>query len=281
MDVDVSLQSGCVYFTIGITIFTSLFFGLEYTLRTVIGVSEGGDIGTKKCKLPYFALLEICNHLVSLIQSLAASFVGIHIVSSCFKDVMYERNWLCNRYAWVMVSYLTYDTTCMYLVHNYKHKQSLMTKPHTERMFSFLRENLMMMIHHIALPLVLFPVVLFLRRGLGDFFLGCFYLLELSTPFTNLRCILSMLGYKSSKIYIINGLLMIFAFAFCRVFIFFFMFWAYGFQYNKSIFEVMLYIPIQCKLGCIVVLIPQLYWLSQMVKGAAKLFSKMGQHKQD
>ncbi|XP_013793118.1 protein FAM57A-like [Limulus polyphemus] len=191
MDVDISVQRGFVYFTIGITFFTSLFLGLKYVLRKVTGVTKGGNVDKTNYNLPYFALLEICNSLVSLIQSLVASSVGILIVSSCYNDVMHERNWLCNRYAWVIVAYLLYDTACMYLVHSYKHKQDQVSKSHRERVISFFRKNQMMMIHHIILPLVLFPVTISLRRGLGDFFLGCFYLVELSTPFTNLRSILS------------------------------------------------------------------------------------------
>lgn len=57
----------------------------------------------------------------------------------------------------------------------------------------------------------------YLRGGLGDCVFGFVYLMELSTPFVSLRGILSKMGLKTSKLYVINGLIMLGSFFFCRV----------------------------------------------------------------
>lgn len=43
------------------------------------------------------------------------------------------------------------------------------------------------------------PQILIYRDGVGDFFVGCFYCVELSGPFTNMRVVLSRLGLKNTR----------------------------------------------------------------------------------
>ncbi|XP_045133860.1 TLC domain-containing protein 3A-like isoform X2 [Portunus trituberculatus] len=113
--------------------------------------------------------------------------------------------------------------------------------------------------------------VLIYRDGTGDFFVGCFYCVELSGPFTNMRVVLSRLGLKTTRWYAINGILMIITFALCRVVIFPYMYFAYGTQFGMDIFQVMKKIPLHCNLGSLMVLLPQIHWLRLMVLGALKI----------
>lgn len=57
----------------------------------------------------------------------------------------------------------------------------------------------------------------YLRGGLGDCVFGFVFLMEASTPFVSLRGILSRFGLKSSKLYVVNGLVMLASFFICRV----------------------------------------------------------------
>lgn len=57
----------------------------------------------------------------------------------------------------------------------------------------------------------------YLRGNLGDCTFGFVYLMELSTPFVSARGILSRMRLKSSRLYIVNGILMLLTFFVCRV----------------------------------------------------------------
>ncbi|PKU29165.1 protein hypothetical protein [Limosa lapponica baueri] len=67
---------------------------------------------------------------------------------------------------------------------------------------SYLRKDLLMVLHHAAMVLVCFPVAALWRQGKGDFFLGCLLMAELSTPFVCLGKVLILvsLGFPEGGI---------------------------------------------------------------------------------
>ncbi|KAG7170464.1 Ceramide synthase-like [Homarus americanus] len=206
-------------------------------------------------KMSHHHIMNICEALVSGIQAVTSSVCGIIVVASCRHDVMWAVHPLAAWYAWVAGSYFVYDTVAMYQVH----LSSLPKVPErfVTRLSSYLKRRTLL--------------VLVYRRGVGDFFVGCFYCVELSGPFTNLRIILSRTGLKDSRWYTLNGIAMIVSFATCRVLAFPYMYLAYGAQYNIGIMDVIWKIPVHCNVGSLMVLLPQLHWLRLMVLGAVKM----------
>ncbi|XP_015684160.1 protein FAM57A-like, partial [Protobothrops mucrosquamatus] len=77
-----------------------------------------------------------------------------------------------------------------------------------------------------------------LRGELGDFFVGCIFTAELSTPFVSLGKILIQVKMQDSLLHKINGILILVTFFLCRILLFPYMYWAYGRQMNLPIYEV-------------------------------------------
>ncbi|XP_058020040.1 TLC domain-containing protein 3A isoform X2 [Ahaetulla prasina] len=109
------------------------------------------------------------------------------------------RHWLAREYIWIVVSYMTYDIYVMYLCHWHKNQDPgpAEGKPFWDNLRSFLRKERLMVTHHLFILLVLTPVAVHLRGELGDFFVGCIFTAELSTPFVSLGKIL-MQGQRLS-----------------------------------------------------------------------------------
>lgn len=119
--------------------------------------------------------------------------------------------------------------------------------------------------------------------------------MEISTPFVSIRSILSILNLKKSTLYVVNGLLMLVSFFICRILMWPMLYWWYSRIIQKNVFEVRLEksallvdlinkinfslglqavisLPLSCKLGTLVLFLPQVYWFYLMVKGAFKVF---------
>uniref|UniRef100_A0A8B9E0W8 TLC domain-containing protein n=1 Tax=Anser cygnoides TaxID=8845 RepID=A0A8B9E0W8_ANSCY len=100
------------------------------------------------------------------------------------------RHWLAVEYIWVLVPYMTYDIYVMYLCHWHKSlEKGVAEKKHSlASVRSFLLRERLMVTHHLFILIVLAPV--HFRGELGDFFVGCIFTAELSTPFVSLGKIL-------------------------------------------------------------------------------------------
>lgn len=118
---------------------------------------------------------------------------------------------------------------------------------------------------------------------------GFVFLMEASTPFVSLRGILSRFGMKTSKLYVINGLLMLGSFFICRIVMFPYVIYLYAnfiqvdyitvsiinhyiifitYYYN---FQAIYSLPKGCKISMSILLIPQFYWFFLMLKGAKQV----------
>ncbi|XP_019595047.2 TLC domain-containing protein 3A isoform X5 [Rhinolophus sinicus] len=99
------------------------------------------------------------------------------------------RHWLAREYVWFLIPYMVYDTYAMYLCEWYRTREQ--DRRHTLTIFrNFLSKNRLMITHHVVILLVLVPVTQRLRGELGDFFVGCIFTAELSTPFVSLGRVL-------------------------------------------------------------------------------------------
>ncbi|KAG7157920.1 TLC domain-containing protein 3A-like [Homarus americanus] len=221
---------------------------------------------TRTSQLSHAHRAHITESFVSGVQGVACAIVGLMTVIACRHDVMGEKFPLVVYYSSVGTAYFIYDLWAMYKSHIAKISavSGVITC-----MVSYLKKDFLMIVHHLTITFLLFPAVIY-HAPMGDFFTGCFFCLELSTPFVNARVILSRLGYKNSKIYVVNGLLMMTVFAMCRIALFPIMYAAYLSQQTSapSHIHALASIPMTCHVWCLLVLAPQLYWLGLMVKGA-------------
>ncbi|XP_009332604.1 PREDICTED: protein FAM57B-like, partial [Pygoscelis adeliae] len=104
------------------------------------------------------------------------------------------RHWLAGGYPEFAVPYFIYDVYAMFLCHWHRGrvKGHEVAPPPSLRAAAgtYLRKDLLMVLHHAAMVLVCFPVAALWRQGKGDFFLGCLLMAELSTPFVCLGKVL-------------------------------------------------------------------------------------------
>lgn len=108
-------------------------------------------------------------------------------------------------------------------------------------------------------------------RGGGHCIYSYMFMMEFSTPFVSLRSILSTLGMKETRSYIINGLVMLFSFFVCRVLMWPYVMWRYSVEINTSFWQATIGLPIGCIIGILILFLPQIYWFFLMSKGAVKV----------
>ncbi|XP_038670354.1 ceramide synthase-like [Scyliorhinus canicula] len=217
-------------------------------------------------------IVTISVRLVSSVQAMMAVFAGFTITSSC-KHVMKDRHWISTDYVLFAAPYMAYDIYAMYLSHWYKHKMESdkgQNGASVNIVTDFLKKNFLMLLHHLVLLLVCFPIVVYYRKGLGDFFLGCLLLAELSTPFVSLAKILGRFGKQNTLLYKVNGAIVLLTFFFCRILVFPFMYWAYGKQYGIPAHRVPFHIPFHCTVCNALLMAPQVYWLTLIARKAGK-----------
>lgn len=213
---------------------------------------------------------QVTESFISGVQGAACAVVGIVTVTACRHDVMGAKYPLTLYYSSIGTAYFLYDMWAMWMSHFPKNVVGPIAF-----LASYFMKNMLMIFHHIAIVFLLFPSLVY-YSSMGDFFTGCFYCTELSTPFVNARVILSRLGFRHSKIYVINGLLMLTVFAMCRVAVFPLMYAAYLSQQTTAPthIQALAFVPVRCHLSCLLVLAPQLYWLNIMIKGAIAVLKK-------
>ncbi|XP_068623408.1 TLC domain-containing protein 3A [Battus philenor] len=138
--------------------------------------------------------------------------------------------------------------------------------------FAYCRHEPVILFHHLFIGGFGFLVIVYLRGGLGDCVFGFVYLMELSTPFVSLRGILSRMGLKSSRAYLLNGLAMLATFFVCRVLSLPYVCLMYSRVIGLPYFEAIKSLPTGCKISICILLLPQLYWFYLMSAGAVKVF---------
>lgn len=210
----------------------------------------------------------IAESFVSGVQGVACGIVGVMTVAACWHDVMREKYPIAVYYSSIGTAYFVYDLWAMYKSQSAKALSSSLWAS----LLTYVKKDFLMIIHHLTIVSLLFPAVVY-HSPMGHFFMGCFFCTELSTPFVNARVILSRLGLKNSRVYVLNGILMMIVFAMCRVAMFPVMYAVYLSQQTKapSHIQALASIPVTCHLSCLLVLAPQLYWFSMMVKGAVSV----------
>ncbi|XP_062845021.1 ceramide synthase [Trichomycterus rosablanca] len=250
----------------GIVLFPGLFLALRKTLPVVFKRWSDADV------------VLVSERLVSSLHAIMATTAGIIVVSSCRENVITDRHWLATsfvlRYG---VPYMAYDIFAMYLSHYYRFyvKGHEDYKGHSLRTLSlFVRKEFLLVLHHIALLSILLPITLFCRNDQGDFFIGCLFLTEISTPFVSLGKILIQLGLQECWLHKLNGCMVLLSFFLCRISLFPYMYWVYGVHYGLPVYSVPLHIPIYTNLGNLCILAPQVYWFVLLCLKGYRLYKR-------
>lgn len=137
--------------------------------------------------------------------------------------------------------------------------------------FQYLKSEPLMVGHHIFIGSFGLSVIVFLRGGLGDCIFSHIYIMEASTPFVSFRSILSTLGMKKHRLYVINGLLMMFTFFVFRILLLPYLLIWYSIKINTPLLAAILALPRGCKISISILFLPQFYWFYLIVRGAMKV----------
>ncbi|EHB13358.1 Protein FAM57A [Heterocephalus glaber] len=231
------------------------------------------------------------TRVVSSVQAVLATGAGIIIIRSC-SNVVSDRHWLAREYVWFLIPYMVYDCYAMYLCDWCRIKEQ--NPGHSFVFRNFLSQNRLMITHHMVILFVLVPVAQSFRGDLGDFFVGCIFTAELSTPFVSLgrvliqACINKMAEIvkkgtdavfpletrkqQHTLLYKVNGIVTLTSFFCCRILLFPFMYWSYGQHQGLSLLQVPYNIPFFCNVANAFLISPQIYWFSLLCKKALRLF---------
>ncbi|XP_050499460.1 TLC domain-containing protein 3A [Diabrotica virgifera virgifera] len=276
----VSINRGFVIFFSGLVFFPSLYLAL---VNTILYTNSGRRI-IKTYKLNYSDVYDISNKHVSAVQALFCCITGITAICySCNRNVLRTSHYISEAYAWFGAAYFFYDIWSMYKVYSAKLSSDHMNGDVKEKkkMFlnvskwiRYLKNNFVIVGHHIFIGCFGFLVITYLRGGLGDCFFGFVYLMEASTPFVSLRGVLSKIGMKNSPMYVINGLVMLAVFFICRIAMFPYVIYMYAESIKVDFMSAVYTLPRGCIISIMVLLLPQLYWFYLMVTGATKVLRR-------
>lgn len=247
----------------GAVVFPGLFFSFRKILTRTFTQWSEADV------------VSVSESLVSAIHACLATAAGVIVVTSC-RDVMTDSHWLVNGFVMFGAPYMAYDIYAMYLSHYHTQRVRGHTSSYSahslQTVKAFLRKDCMLVLHHLTLLLVFLPIALFFRRGLGDFFIGCLFTTEFSTPFVSIGKILIQLGLDNTRLHRINGIIVLLSFFTCRILIFPFMYWMYGRQFGIPLHRVAFHLPLQCNVGNLVILAPQIYWFNLLLRKANRVY---------
>lgn len=137
--------------------------------------------------------------------------------------------------------------------------------------FQYLKSEPLMVGHHIFIGSFGLSVIVFLRGGLGDCIFSHIYIMEASTPFVSFRSILSTLGMKEHRFYVINGILMLLSFFVFRILLLPYLFLWYSNTINVPVLAAIASLPRGCKISVAILFLPQYYWFYLIVRGALKV----------
>ncbi|RVE64667.1 hypothetical protein OJAV_G00128280 [Oryzias javanicus] len=247
----------------GAVFFPGVYFGLRRRFRQTFTLWTDADAAC------------VSERLMSAVHGSLSSAAGLSVALSC-KDVMTDNHWLVNNFVLFGAPYMAFDIYAMYASHFHAARLrdgSGSPRGHSlQTVRAFLTRDWLLVLHHVALLLVFMPITLFFRRGLGDFFVGCFLTTEFSTPFISIGKILIQLRLEDTTLHRINGLMVLLTFFVCRILLFPFMYWKYSRQLEVSLSAVAFHMPLHCNLGNLLILAPQIYWFLLLLKKANRLY---------
>lgn len=137
--------------------------------------------------------------------------------------------------------------------------------------WEYIKNSKLMVFHHMFIGSYGLLVITSWRGKLGDCVFSLFYLMEISTPCVNFRSILVTMNLKDTRLYIVNGLLMLLLFTVFRIIMIPSLMYYYSRLVNMSFVGALSNLPITCKFSIASLFLPQLYWYFLMIRGAIKV----------
>ena len=184
------MLTGAGEFLVGLIFFPSIFLVCEILLHH----SKTGRELCEHYKINNNGIHDISNKVTSSTFAMLACTIGWFVNQQCTGDIMRDRFYILDNYLIFGVSYFFYDVISMYLVYNTLTKDNV-TVSYSE-VTQFLSDRPLIVFHHILVPLIGFPALMYFRNGYGDCLLGTSFMIEASTPFVSLRVILVHLNMK-------------------------------------------------------------------------------------
>lgn len=135
----------------------------------------------------------------------------------------------------------------------------------------YIKITKLMVFHHLFIGSYGLIVISSWRGGLGDCVFSFMFLMEASTPFVSFRSVLSILNLKKSKIFIVNGILMLLTFTIFRILMLPGLLYYYSTIVNLPFLQALVRLPIGCQLSIVALFLPQFYWFNLMIRVALKV----------
>lgn len=130
----------------------------------------------------------------------------------------------------------------------------------------YLKITKLMVFHHMFIGSYGLVVISSWRGGLGDCVFSFLFLMEFSTPFVSFRAILSILNLKKTKLFFVNGLLMVITFTIFRIVMLPALLFYYSTVVKLSFMQALIKLPLGCQLSIVALFLPQFYWFNLMIK---------------
>uniref|UniRef100_A0A8C2T0E2 Protein FAM57B-like n=1 Tax=Coturnix japonica TaxID=93934 RepID=A0A8C2T0E2_COTJA len=191
--------------------------------------------------------------------------------------ILAARHWLAAVYPPFAVPYFVYDLFAMFLIHrNRRLLKGHKNRPEPTRngtgtgtgTGSFLRKEGLMVLHHVTMVTVCFPIATVRIYGgsLWDFYAGAASPMKSSTP-------LPPYGRQHTTLHKLNGAVTLLTFLCCRVLLFPFLYGIYGRHIGVPLWRVPFNIPGSYNMAAAALLAPQLYWFGLLCRGAWRLLA--------
>ncbi|XP_059089529.1 TLC domain-containing protein 3A-like isoform X2 [Tigriopus californicus] len=212
-------------------------------------------------------ILEFSNWITTLIHALLAALGGGVLMWNTHHDIIYGRN--C-----VLADTLAYHSLGYFIFDSYSLIRLFHSKIKTTRLSTLIWYRPDLSFHHFGVIFIFTPIVLYFRRGLGDFFVGMAFLMELSTPFLALKGLLQILDLRSafSRGFLLNSMVLTLTFLMARLFPLPYAYWLYAKQSHQSLWEACCGLAWHCNLGTVALFAFQGYWFISMVRSTTRLF---------
>ena len=189
---------GIIEFLAGVIFFPLVCLSAQIFFRT----SKAGKFYCQQFKISSNGIHDISNKITSSTFAVLACSVGLFVNRQCSGDIMKERFYILDNYLIFGVSYFFYDCVSMYMVYSTLNKDGVTFSQ--KEVYQFLSSRPLIVFHHVLVPLVGFPALMYFRNGVGDCLLGTSFMIEASTPFVSARVILVHLKMKVCRYSIVQ-----------------------------------------------------------------------------
>jgi len=217
------------------------------------------------------------NWMVSIVQAVGAGILGVVVYQETGGKQMDVPCNLVRWYGWSSLGYWIYDTVCMYNIVTKDHQaktdnlQEKSQNSFLKNLLRFVKWWPLLVAHHLVIITVVIPGILLQTRVRGDGIIGMSFLMEWSSIFVAWRSCLSRLGFKSSPMYRIVGVLMIIVFFLVRILLLPVAIYLCSAEADLNVIDLIKSLPNVCKIGTTAFYCLNLYWFSLMIIGLKKV----------